>query len=240
MFKRTTTLSLMSIYLLIALSRRRYHKELKQSQTMDTILETTKNNIKVVTFNKPLKKNAIDVEISGNDLTAIKHESSTELLKVLGKFIEAFITFPKVLIAIVNGPAVGIAVTTLAFCDFVFASQNAFFYTPFTKLGIVAEACSTVTFPRLMGERKAMEMLTLNYKMPAKEAMECGFISNVYKAEDLEEKAWEKISDISNLPIDSVLTTKKLIRRVHMNDLLKTNIIELRELERLNKKYSKL
>lgn len=85
-----------------------------------------------------------------------------------------------------------------------------------------------------------MEMLILNYKMPAIEAMECGFISNVYKAEDLQEKAWEKINNISNLPIDSVLTTKKLIRRVHMNDLLKTNIIELGELERLNKKYSKL
>lgn len=123
-------------------------------KTMDTILETTKNNIKLVTFNKPLKKNAIDVQMyvrvtkilndsavdedismvvltgtgdfysSGNDLTAIKDKSRTELLKVLEKFIEAFITFPKLLIAIVNGPAVGIAVTTLAFCDFVFASQN--------------------------------------------------------------------------------------------------------------------
>lgn len=230
---------------------------------MDTILEGTRNNIKIVTFNNPRKRNALNIRMyvklteilnnaaadkdiamvvltgagdiysSGNDLTAVENISVDESIHIMVKCVEAFITFPKLLVAIVNGPAVGVAATTLGLCDFVFASENAFFYTPFTKLGIVAEACSTFTFPRLMGERKAMEMLMLNYKMPAKEAFECGFISNVYKPEDLQQKAWERIEGILSQSQISMLTTKRLLRRVHLDELLRTNKIELQELKRI-------
>ena len=39
-------------------------------------------------------------------------------------FVNSFIDFPKPLIALVNGPAVGIAVTTLALCDVVYSTDN--------------------------------------------------------------------------------------------------------------------
>ena len=40
------------------------------------------------------------------------------------EFVGAFITHPKPLIALVQGPAVGIAVTTLQLCDCIYASDN--------------------------------------------------------------------------------------------------------------------
>lgn len=49
---------------------------------------------------------------------------SQKSASVLKKFVAAFIDYPKPLIAIVNGPAIGIGVTTLALCDSVFALDS--------------------------------------------------------------------------------------------------------------------
>lgn len=128
-------------------------------KTTEAIIETRRGSIKVVKYNKPRRKNAIDEEMyirvknilnsaatdddismivltgsgdfysSGNDFsaTAVRSPLESNLGTVLHDYIKAFITFPKLLVAIVNGPAIGIAATTLAMCDLVFASENVSF-----------------------------------------------------------------------------------------------------------------
>jgi len=109
---------------------------------------------------------------SGNDLSNfanIPPEGPGALAEqageVLEAFVDKFITFPKVLVAAVNGPAVGIPVTTLPLCDIVYASHNATFHTPFTSLGQSPEACSSVTFPAIFGQSRANEMLLFGRKI---------------------------------------------------------------------------
>lgn len=119
----------------------------------ENLIVTSKDNIKIVRLNKPKKKNAIDYNMyirmaeilkdaaidedisivvltgtgdfycSGNDLSA-KDVPTKTLFAAVVEFVKTLITFPKLLIALVNGPAVGIAVTSLALCDFVFATEN--------------------------------------------------------------------------------------------------------------------
>ena len=74
-------------------------------------------------------------------------------------FVDAFINFEKPLIAGVNGPAIGIGVTTLALCDLVLASSNSTFQCPFTKIGQSPEGTSSYSMPAILGPSGASELL---------------------------------------------------------------------------------
>lgn len=97
---------------------------------------------------------------SGNDLSNyLKETKEPEKMvkqgcKMVEDYVNAFINFPKPLIALVNGPAIGISFTILGLFDLVFCSDKAFFYAPFTRSALVPEGCSSFTFPRVMGHAK--------------------------------------------------------------------------------------
>ncbi|CAG8500500.1 9993_t:CDS:2 [Paraglomus occultum] len=70
-----------------------------------------------------------------------------ESIVCVQSLLNTLINFPKLLIAAVNGPAIGIGMTTLALCDVVYAVPDAIFLTPFMQFGFCAEGCSSYTFP---------------------------------------------------------------------------------------------
>jgi Delta3-Delta2-enoyl-CoA isomerase len=99
--------------------------------------------------------------------------------KPAGRFMLEVIAFPKLLAAAVNGPAVGIAVTLLMHCDLVHCTSNATFWAPFTRLALVPELCSSVTFRETMGLSKANELLLLSREINAQTAVDWGISSRV-------------------------------------------------------------
>jgi len=104
----------------------------------------------------------------------------------------AFIQFPKPLIIAVNGPGIGACVTSATVADTIIASEKATFSTPFARLGVPPEGCSSVHFKRIMGKANADRMLGPEGWTPtAAEAKEAGFVSEVVKHEDLVPRALE-------------------------------------------------
>ena len=83
---------------------------------------------------------------------------SSDRNRVLG---ESLINCKKPIVGAVNGPAVGVGFTMLAYCDFLFIEENATFVTPFMKLAIGPEMGSSILIPKIFGDRKAMEILLL-------------------------------------------------------------------------------
>ncbi|KAI8869074.1 ClpP/crotonase, partial [Ramicandelaber brevisporus] len=131
------------------------------------------------------------------------------------------IDFPKLIIACVNGPAYGFAVTTSALCDVVYASENARFQTPFMRWGFCVEGVSSVTFPRILGNSRANEMLLMGRAFSAAEMERFGFVSQVFKSDELLPKVLDIAKEAAKLPRQAVLDSKKVIRDVIRDDLKK-------------------
>ena len=101
--------------------------------------------------------------------------------KPSGRCLLEILSFPKLLAAAVNGPAVGIAVTLLMHCDLVHCTPQATFWAPFARLALVPELCSSVTFLHTMGLSKANELLLLSRKIDAATALDWGICSQIVK-----------------------------------------------------------
>ncbi len=103
----------------------------------------------------------------------------------------AFLEVPKPIIAAVNGPAIGAAVTSATLCDALIASEQATFSTPFAALSVPPEGCSSVLFAKLLGEANAQRMLgSEGWKPTGTEAHEVGLADAVVPHEQLLEAAW--------------------------------------------------
>jgi enoyl-CoA hydratase/carnithine racemase len=65
-------------------------------------------------------------------------------------FMRSVAGFPKLLVAALNGPAVGVAVTLLCHVDMAYAAPGATLWTPFFRMAIVPEFASSTLFPEVM------------------------------------------------------------------------------------------
>lgn len=99
---------------------------------------------------------------------------------------DAFLDLTKPIIIAINGPAIGASVTSATLCDATIAAENATFSTPFARLGIPPEGCSSVMFARLMGTTEAQRMLNQEGWVPsAAEALQCGLVDQVVANDQL-------------------------------------------------------
>lgn len=115
------------------------------------------------------------------------------------KLFDAFINFPKPIISAVNGPAIGASVTSATLCDAIIASDKATFSTPFARLGITPEGCSSIHFECVMGKTNANKMLGPEGWMPsAVEAKEAGLVSEVFPHDSFMEKVQTLAEDWAN------------------------------------------
>ncbi len=170
----------------------------------------------------------------------IERELNTLIFDRVRALVDVLIDFTKILILAVNGPSVGIGVTMIPLCDFVFCSDRATFHTPFMKLGICAEACSSYTFPRLMGQLKANDILLQNVKLSAQEAVgKYGLVTRVIPHEQLLSQVQEFVTkQLAVHPCGALIATKQLMREKQV--LHQVNERECRMLkERMGSKESR-
>ncbi len=192
-------------------------------------------------FNRPEKKNAItvamyealvealddadrdddvrvvgifggDVFTAGNDLGDFLNSGTFNEQHPTLHFLRTIADFRKPLIAGVKGPAVGIGTTLLMHCDAVVAGNSARFSLPFTKLGLVPEAGSSLLLPLIAGRMRASWYLLSGEQFGAQQALEMGLVTRVTQDEDVDGAVAIMCGELAELPRNSVVNTKRLMK----------------------------
>ena len=133
-----------------------------------------------------------------SDRTADKEETSSAPRDTGGLVTLRLYRCTKPIIAAVNGPAVGIGVSSILPMDIRLASEDARFGFVFARRGIVPEACSSWFLPRIVGINQAMEWVATGRVFNAAEALRGGLVSEVLAPDQLLRRARELAREIAD------------------------------------------
>jgi len=164
---------------------------------------------------------------AGNDIRDFaSNPPVTHNSPVLG-FLRRLTQFEKVLIAAVEGWAVGVGTTMLLHCDLIVASEEARFQLPFVDLGLCPEAASSYLLPRQVGHPKAMELFLTGRPFYALEALQMGLINEVKPKQECLARARELAEVVAAKPPQALRATKALVRgelKGVMEEVMRTEV----------------
>ena len=103
---------------------------------------------------------------------------------------------PKPVIAAVNGLALGGGCELVLACDLVVAADTAKFGQPEIRVGVIPGCGGTQMLPRLMGEKRAKELIFTGRMMDAGEALGYGIVNRVVPLAELREATQQLVSDL--------------------------------------------
>ena len=152
--------------------------------------------------------------------------SQREIMIERGLF-NAVDTFPKPIIAMVNGYCLGGGCEVALACDIRVASETASFGQPEINLGIIPGGGGTQRLPRLVGEGKAMEMILTGEIIDAQTAFNVGLVNHVVPADQLEIKTMEianRIAEKSPIALRLAKEAIKLASRSNLDEGLRREV----------------
>jgi len=140
-------------------------------------------------------------------------ESFKQILEYLHSAISEIRRAPKPFIAAVDGIAAAGGFGVAMACDLVVASERASFEWAYHKTGLSGAESSTFFLPRLVGFRKAMELVLLNPRLGAEEARALGLVNRVWPVERFEEETMALAQRLAEGPVGAYAVAKHLLNQ---------------------------
>ena len=136
-------------------------------------------------------------------------------------------SFPKPVIAMVNGFCLGGGNELALACDIRVCTPNAKFSQPEINLGIMPGGGGTQRLTRLIGEGRSMEMMLTGDMIDAETAHKFGLVNHVYDADELEEKTMElayKIAEKAPIALQLCKEAVKFASRSNLDEGLRREV----------------
>jgi enoyl-CoA hydratase/carnithine racemase len=212
---------------------------------MDLVLSESQDGVRLLTLNRPEKKNAFVLDMwkaLEQALVAARNDDSVAVVVLtgagadfsagvdLGSFGEPFegphpfqtameelYTFDKPLLAAVRGVGVGFGATCLFHCDIVYVGQSVRLRLPFVNLGLVPEAASSYTLQTVIGYQRAAELFFTAQWIDAAKAVETGIALESFADGEVLERTLGKAREIASFPVRALQATKRTLRAPHLD-----------------------
>ena len=142
-------------------------------------------------------------------------------------FFNSIDSFPKPVIAMVNGFCLGGGNELALACDLRVCSENAKFSQPEINLGIIPGGGGTQRLTRLIGEGRAMEIMLTGDMIDAQTALKFGLVNYVYPIAELEERTMElaaKISEKAPIALQLAKEAVKFASRSNLDEGLRREV----------------
>ena len=157
---------------------------------------------------------------SGGDIrqmndAAAQDGSAAPFLKTLTVSLhEAIATIAhmaKRVVMAVNGAAAGAGFSLALAGDLVVSADSARFTVAYTAIGLAPDGSSTFTLPRLVGPKRAFELMCTNRALSAEEAEALGLVNQVFPHAEFATRARQFAADLARGPTAALGYAKRLV-----------------------------
>jgi enoyl-CoA hydratase/carnithine racemase len=128
------------------------------------------------------------------------------------RIAERLLSYPKPILAAVNGAAAGAGMQLALFCDLRIVSEDAFFVAPFTGLGLSPDWFATQLLPQYVGLGRASELLLTGRRLGAADALDWGLVNEVHPRGSLLARAEALAIELASRPPVALSVTKRMLR----------------------------
>ena len=133
-------------------------------------------------------------------------------VETLHAAIEHLHRMPAIVIAQVQGAVAGFGLSLMCACDLAVAADDAYFATAYRNIALTPDGGGTWALPRLVGLRKALELLLLSERIDAKEAQRLSLVNRVVPAPELDATVTALAASLAAGPRLALRNAKRLAR----------------------------
>jgi enoyl-CoA hydratase len=152
--------------------------------------------------------------IAGADIGEFEGRSPFDQREAMAspRIFDAMASYPKPVIAMINGFCLGGGCELAMSCDLRIAAEGARFGQPEIKLGLIPGGGGTQRLPRLAGMGHAMRLILSGDMIPAAEAKEIGLVELVVPGAELRERTLELAGRIAAMSPLTLRVAKQALR----------------------------
>ncbi|WP_247196127.1 enoyl-CoA hydratase/isomerase family protein [Streptomyces sp. GESEQ-35] len=137
----------------------------------------------------------------------------TEVTDALHEALRILAALDAPLVVAAQGAVAGAGLGLVTAADVSLAAADASFTAAYTAIGYTPDAGVSWSLPRLVGPRRALDLLLTNRRVPAAEALEMGLVSRIVAPERLHEEAVEAAGALARGATAAYGATRRLVGR---------------------------